>query len=55
MMLSVRLIFILMILHFTELDHTPNLWQQLELVSELDTELRPSVNWQKKWLVEFTA
>ena len=31
------------------------LWQQLELVSELEFDLRKTVDWGKKWLVDFNA
>ena len=32
-----------------------DLWQQLELVSELESDLLDTVNWGKKWLVDFIA
>ena len=32
-----------------------DLWQQLELVSELDSDLRVTVDCGKKWLVNFNA
>ena len=32
-----------------------NLWQQLELASELESDLRQTVDWGKKWLVDFNA
>ena len=32
-----------------------DLWQQLELVSELESDLRDTVVWSKKWLVDFNA
>ena len=31
------------------------IWQQLELASELESDLRDSVDWRKKWLVNFIA
>ena len=31
------------------------LWQQLELASELESDLRDTVDWVKKWLVDFNA
>ena len=31
------------------------LWQQLELASELESDLRDTVNWGRKWLVDFSA
>ena len=30
-------------------------WQQLELASELEYDLRNSVDWGKNWLVDFNA
>ena len=32
-----------------------DLWQQLESASELDYDLRDTVEWGKKWLVDFNA
>ena len=32
-----------------------DLWQQLELASELESELPDTVDWGKKWLVDFNA
>ena len=32
-----------------------DLWQQLELASELESDLRDTVDWGKKWLVDFDA
>ena len=32
-----------------------DLWQQLELASELESDLRETVDWGKKWLVDFNA
>ena len=31
------------------------LWQQLELASELESDLQDTVHWGKKWLVDFNA
>ena len=36
-------------------DQAFDLWQQLELASELESDLRDTVNWGKKWLVDFKA
>ena len=36
-------------------DQASDLWQQLELVSELESDLRDTVNWGRKWLVDFSA
>ena len=32
-----------------------DLWQQLELASELESDVRDTVDWGKKWLVDFSA
>ena len=32
-----------------------DLWQQLELASEFESDLRDTVNWGKKWLVDFNT
>ena len=44
------LIILLSILNVIE-----HLWQQLELASELESALRDTVDWGKKWLVDFNA
>ena len=36
-------------------DLASNLWQQLELASELESDLRDTVDWGRKWLVDFNA
>ena len=33
-------------------DQACDLWQQLELTSELESDLRDNVDWGRKWLVE---
>ena len=40
---------------YSEFDQTSDLWQQLELASELDSDLRDTVDWEKKWLIDFNA
>ena len=32
-----------------------DLWQQLEFASELESDLRDTVNWGQKWLVDLNA
>ena len=39
----------------SKFDQASDLWQQLELASELESDLRDSVDWGKKWLVDFNA
>ena len=36
-------------------DQASDLWQQLELASELESDPRDTVDWVRKWLVDFNA
>ena len=36
-------------------DQASDRWQQLELVSEHESDLRDTVGWGRKWLVDFNA
>ena len=36
-------------------DQASDLWQQLELASELESDLQDTVDWGKKWLVDLNA
>ena len=40
---------------YSKCDQTSDLWQQLELASELESDLRDTVDWGKKWLFDFSA
>ena len=40
---------------YSKCDQTSDLWQQLELASELASDLRDTVDWGRKWLVDFNA
>ena len=40
---------------YSKCDRGSDLWQQLELAFELESDLRDSVDWGKKWLVDFNA
>ena len=40
---------------YSKCDQTSDLWQQLELASELESDLRDTVDWGRKWLVNFNA
>ena len=40
---------------YSRCDRASDLWQQLELASELESDLRDTVAWGKKWLVDFNA
>ena len=39
----------------SDCDQAPDLLQQLELTSELESDLRDTVDWGMKWLVDFNA
>ena len=53
-MLSVMLLSMLMIL-LSALNVIRHLWQQLELTSELESDLRETADWGRNWLVNFNA
>ena len=40
---------------YSQCDQAPDLWQQLELTSELESDLQDTVDWGRKWLVDFNA
>ena len=40
---------------YSKCDWASDLWQQLELASKLESDLRDTVDWGKKWLVDFNA
>ena len=40
---------------YSKCDQASDLWQQLELASELESNLRDTVDWGRKWLVNFNA
>ena len=40
---------------YSKCDRASDLWQQLELASEPESHLRDTVDWGKKWLVDFNA
>ena len=40
---------------YSKCDRASDLWQQLELASELKSDLRDTVDWGKKWPVDFNA
>ena len=40
---------------YCQRDQASDLWQQLELASELESDLQDTVDWGKKWLVDFNA
>ena len=40
---------------YSECDQSSDLWLQLDLASELASDLWKTVDWSKKWLVDFNA
>ena len=40
---------------YSKCDQASDLWQQLELSSELESDLRDTVDWGRKWLLDFNA
>ena len=40
---------------YSKCDQASDLWQQLELASELEFDLGDTVDWGRKWLVDFNA
>ena len=40
---------------YSKCDQAYDLWEQLELASELESDLRDTVDWGRKWLVDFNA
>ena len=36
---------------YSKCDQASDLWQQLELASEIESDLRNTVDWDRKWLV----
>ena len=55
MMLSMILLSMLIRLLYSKCDQASDLWQQHELTSELESDLQDTVEWGKKWLVDFSA
>ena len=54
-MLFVIWLSMLMILLYSKYDQASDLWQQLGLASELESDLKETVDWGRKWLVDFNA
>ena len=40
---------------YSKCDQSSDLWQQLELASELESDLRDTVDWGRKWLADFNV
>ena len=54
-MLSLLIISLSLLSLYSKRDQVSDLWQQLELASELQFDLRDTVDWGKKWLVDLNA
>ena len=40
---------------YSKCDQASDLWQQLELASELESDLQDTADWGRKWFVDFNA
>ena len=40
---------------YSKCDQASDLWQQLELASELESDLQDTMDWGRKWLIDFNA
>ena len=40
---------------YSKCDQASDFWQQLELASELESDLQDKVDWGRKWLIDFNA
>ena len=40
---------------YSKCDQAADLWQQLELAYKLESDLQYTVDWDRKWLVDFNA
>ena len=40
---------------YSKYDQVSDLWQQLELASELESDLQDTVDWGRKWFIDFNA
>ena len=40
---------------YSKFDQASDLWEQLELASELESDLQDAVDWGRKWLVDFNS
>ena len=40
---------------YSKWEQASDLWQQLELASELESDLQDTVDWGRKWLIDFNT
>ena len=45
----------MILLSILSVDQAFDLWQQLELASELESDLQYTVDWGRNWFVDFSA
>ena len=46
---------VILIVEPCKCDQVSDLWQQLVLTSELESDLRDTADWSRKWFVDFNA
>ena len=46
---------LMILLSISKCDQESDLWKQLELASELESDLQDTVDWGRKWVVDFNA
>ena len=40
---------------YSRCDQAPDMWKQLQLASELESDQQDAADWSRKWLVDFNA
>ena len=40
---------------YSKCDQASDLWQQLKIAAELESDIRHTVDWGRKWLVDFSV
>ena len=40
---------------YSKCDQASDLWQELELASKLESDLQNTVDWSRKWLLDFNS
>ena len=55
MILYVILLYMLMIRVYSKCDQASNLWQQVEQASEFESDIQDTVDWGRKWVVDFNT
>ena len=41
--------------HCSKCDQASDMWQQLKLASEFESDLRDNADWGRKWVVDFSV